>query len=72
MTILQFEVEYEIGDMVYIKTDPDQNRAQVQGYQIDKNGLMYDVTRNAMAFLCYGFELTREKDVEIATGNSYT
>lgn len=72
MTILQFEVEYDIGEMVYIKTDPDQNRAQVQGYAIDKNGLMYNVTKNGMELSVYDFELTKEKDVELSTGNSYT
>ncbi|MGV0828304.1 hypothetical protein ACTS9C_05320 [Empedobacter brevis] len=38
------EVEYEIGDVVYSKTDMDQKLGIVLGYEITNLGVQYIVT----------------------------
>jgi len=53
--------EYEIGEMVYIKTDIDQYLCIITNILISKNEIIYFVTRNTETIRCYEFEITKNK-----------
>lgn len=53
---------YSIGDPVYIKTDPDQERRLVAELKVLPNDLIvYLVSFGVICTECYDFELSKEK-----------
>ena len=67
---LTVEIEFEIKDIVYHKTDKSQEPFIVIGYCIYNGGLLYEV-RNGSGTVsaCYGFEISLERDILLATTN---
>lgn len=64
------EVSFEIGDMVYLKTDPDQNKRMVTRISIGGlNNLTYELTLGTLTSWHYEFEISREQDIELKTSN---
>jgi len=63
MTRLHIEIEYKIKDMVYVITDPDQNKGIVTAFLIDENSVMYRVCVGSNSNYYYAFELTTEKTI---------
>ena len=61
--MLRIQVEFEVKDLVYIKTDPDQEQYFVIGYQIvgEAHEVKYILSERQFPF--YGFELTTEKSI---------
>lgn len=58
--------KFDHGQMVYLKTDVDQNPRLVIAIKIYKAGeYMYEVICGTIASLHYDFELTTEKNVLI-------
>lgn len=56
-------IRFKIGDMVYHKTDPEQNRKLVIGYNIRKGHIVI-VTSNPGSYdTFYDFELSYEKSI---------
>ncbi len=54
--------EFDFGEMVYLKTDPEQNIGIVVSYRIYKGGeVLYVVNRGTIESIHYAFELTLEK-----------
>jgi hypothetical protein len=63
-TLLTIPVEYEIGEVVYIKSDPEQMSAIVIGYVINPgNSLMYKLAVGLDVTYHYDVELTLNKGV---------
>ena len=62
MKLLTYEALFEIGDTVYIKTDPDQKARMVTGHKIRKTALIYLVSFISTEDEYADFELTGEED----------
>lgn len=57
---------FDFGDIVYLKTDVDQNPAIVLSIKVFKNGeYLYEIIRGTTTSLHYDFELSTEKYVLI-------
>jgi len=70
MKILKIPVEFEIGQEVYLKTDPDQIKRMVVKYEVSNKDLIYAIQVGAESFTWhYGFEISDEKDMVLATTN---
>lgn len=54
---------YSIGDIVYFKTDPDQDERFITGINIREAGIMYEVSNYNGSNWVYSFEISLEKDV---------
>ena len=55
--------QYEIGQSVYLKTDPSQLERLVFCIRVYKNELLYELACGAATSVHYDFEITTEKDV---------
>lgn len=65
--IEQFTPKFQVEDIVYLKTDPEQLPRIITGILMRKNGLEYEVTCGAdSAVFCYDFELSNEKNLKIS------
>lgn len=64
--IYSIEVEYRLGEFVYLKTDPDQYKRMVTGYYIGMEGtILYEVVLGSDGSKYYAEELSRDKDIMI-------
>ena len=54
--------EYEIGDSVYLRTDPSQHERLVVGILITPDGIRYTLALETLESSHYGFEISKEKD----------
>lgn len=63
--VLTIEVKYEVGQIVYLKTDPEQSPRIVYGYYFDNKGIdiLYRLASGINTSQHYDFEITEEKDV---------
>lgn len=55
--------EFNIGDIVYLKTDKDQSERMVTGIMIRPNNIIYCLMCCTSETWHYGMEITKEKDV---------
>lgn len=61
--MMMIDNKYEIGEPVYLKTDPDQHCRIVFAIEMYKSGeLLYKLICGTLVSAHYGFELSREKD----------
>ena len=63
MKTIRFNAEFEIGDIVYHVSDPDQERLVVVSYSIDAHGVMYVCSSRYSSRQYYKSELTTEKSI---------
>jgi len=56
-------IRFKMGDMVYHKSDPDQNRKLVIGYNIRKDHIGIVTSYNGNYDTVYEFELSYEKSI---------
>lgn len=55
--------EFEIGQVIYLKTDPDQNPRIVTSFRIYKGGeILYSLNFATSESYHYSFEISTEKD----------
>lgn len=67
---ITLEVEYEIGDTVYLLTDPEQNRCLVYMIEVGPSrSISYRVTRGTTISSHYSFELSATPDIIYRTNN---
>jgi SNF family Na+-dependent transporter len=59
--------EYDLGDIVYLRTDPEQNIFIVTGILITAGGLLYKLAIGTSESVHYGLELSKEKDILLST-----
>lgn len=61
--MIKIDNQWDHGDFVYIRTDPEQRLGQVTHMQIlPENVIMYNITIGATNLLCYDFELSETKE----------
>jgi hypothetical protein len=60
-----FEIDFEPGDIVYLKTDRDQYERMVTGYCIRQAGITYELSFGSTTSWHYGFEISVEKEIKI-------
>lgn len=53
-----YKFEFHIGDVVYYKTDPEQNPCLVTGILLRKDGHIFEVSMGTEATYSQAFELT--------------
>ena len=58
------EIDFEPGDIVYLKTDRDQYERIVTGYCIRKSGVSYELAFGSSTSWHYDFEITFEKELK--------
>ena len=54
---------FNIGDIVYLKTDPDQYERIIVGFEITTRGLMYILNYISSQSYHYEFEITGNKNI---------
>lgn len=57
-----FPIEHNLGDIVYLKTDPNQAKGIVTGYQHRGNRIIYLVSQCANECPMNDYELSTEPD----------
>lgn len=65
--MLMINNKFDIGDIVYLKTDRDQCERIVVGICQNANSVMYEVKKETTNAWHYEFEMTLEKNVAMAT-----
>lgn len=66
---MKINPKYEIGQTVYLKTDPDQFARMVVGYHVWSNGITYAVAFSSESeVVAEEIELSAEKDNSKAMG----
>lgn len=60
---IRIELDYDIGDFVYLVTDTDQQRRQVIAIIINPNGVLYRCMLGIEESCHYAIELSGEKQV---------
>lgn len=57
-----YELAYDLGQVVYLKTDVEQKPRIVTGITIRETGIVYELSSGTDAYNHYGFELSSTKD----------
>lgn len=70
MLTFKVQVEYRIGDTVFVKTDTNQLRNIVTGYLCTEKDVQYEVRLGEAISYFYGFELSAEEDAPYRMNNS--
>lgn len=60
---MHIDVKFRIREIVYIMTDPDQNRGVVTGYLVDETSILYRVAIGQNYSYYYDFELSTDKTI---------
>jgi hypothetical protein len=63
MTII--ESKYEIGQIIYLKTDIDQKQRIVTGIIVRSQSILYELSCGTETSGHYDFEITTEQNIEI-------
>jgi len=63
------DVNFEIGDTVYLQTDIEQLKRLVTGFHIRKYDVLYSLSCGINESSHYDFEISREVNVLITTTN---
>lgn len=66
---MKLESKYDFGDIVYLKTDPDQVERIVTGITYRPLGVLYSISYTTTESSHYDFEITRERDILKTTTN---
>lgn len=61
------EIEHEEGEIVYLVTDKDQLPRVVVGYDLRRNRLRYYLNQAEEQTCHNGFEISKDRNVELAT-----
>lgn len=60
------ENKFEMGDLVYLKTDDEQRRRLITGIKVcPDNSLLYELICGTIQSCHYDFEIATEEDVAI-------
>ena len=57
------ENKFELGEIVYLKTDNDQSDRMVIGISVRPAGLLYELSFGSVCSWHYEMEITEEKNV---------
>jgi hypothetical protein len=62
-------LHFDIGDSVYLKTDPEQCERLVTGVNIRQNGISYALSHLTNESYHYDFEISKDRDIIKATSS---
>ncbi len=62
-------LHFDIGDSVYLKTDPEQSERLVTGISVRQNGITYAISYLTNETWHYDFEKSKERDIIKATSS---
>lgn len=62
-------LHFDIGDSVYLRTDPEQAERLVTGISVRQNGITYAISHLTNETWHYDFEITKERDIIKATSS---
>ncbi|HEY8687744.1 MAG TPA: hypothetical protein VIM07_00805 [Chitinophagaceae bacterium] len=62
-------IEYEIGEIIYLKTDEDQKQRIVFAIVVYRNEFVYRCSCGTVMSDHYDFEMSRELDTTLKTNN---
>tara|TARA_R100001463_G_scaffold42850_1_gene89572 strand:+ start:141 stop:341 length:201 start_codon:yes stop_codon:yes gene_type:complete len=60
---LTYEAEFLHGDIVYLKTDPNQQPRLVTRHVISGDNVQYEVAAESQIFIVQAVELSRDKEI---------
>jgi len=60
---MKIDNTFDIEELVYVKTDPEQHVRIVTGFYITQNEILYEVSIDNSVSKFYDFELTRDKTI---------
>lgn len=60
---MRIDTKYDLGELVYLKTDPDQNARMIVCINISPNGTSYTLGFNGTESYHYECEFNKEKDI---------
>jgi hypothetical protein len=60
---MRIDTKYDIGEYVYLKTDPDQKQRMIRGIFLRRNQISYELICGIEESYHEDFEFTKEKDV---------
>lgn len=63
------DLEFDVGDVVYLKTDEDQKPRIVAEICIKKTGIVYNLCQGTVTSWHYDFEMSVNIDVKIKTSD---
>ena len=69
MEINNHILEYDLEQIVYLKTDREQLERIITGINISPSGIIYRVNCADMDSFHYDFEMTKNKDLVKSTNN---
>jgi hypothetical protein len=64
MKKVEVKIQFDIGDIVFLRTDPEQNERMITRFMVSKPSIEYEVVCGTEVSLHYGFELSKEKIVK--------
>ncbi len=64
--MMVIENSYDIGETVYLRTDPDQLARIVTSLIVSNAGIVYELNCGVLESRHYDIELSREKDTVLA------
>lgn len=67
--MMVFENKYEFGQIVYLKTDCDQVQRIVTKFEVEPNGLLYQLSQGKDCSWHYEFEISETQNVALKTSN---
>jgi hypothetical protein len=62
---IAIEVEHKIGDIVYLRTDTDQDEHIVTSYIVTSKDVLYEIARGSMTTTHYDFEICTDKELKL-------
>ena len=62
-------IDFNLGDIVYLRTDPEQNPRMITGIMVRPIGIAYSVTFGANESAHYAIELNSTRDVLLSFNN---
>ena len=64
--MITIDNKFEIGDILYLRTDPNQLPRMVVAFSVDHRDTMYEVACGVENSKHYSFELSVEKNAEVS------
>jgi len=59
--MMMIENKFNIGEKVYLETEPDQIERIITGILVDSNNLLYRLSAGTIISFHYDYEISREK-----------
>lgn len=59
---MKIETKYDIGQVVYFRTDEQQEEYFITGIKIDPGQVSYVLSRNGLEVGAYDFEISKERN----------